>query len=218
MRTDWLPISASALVIGVMSLVLGSLLNPVAGSQDAAATLKVVENSGGRWLGMAVMYFIASITLSLGMPALLSLFTTRGRRLGLLAVAVFAVGAIGLAGYSMLMVFFRALVMHDALRAPGPTLDAVTHDAGLSTFLYGWIGAFYLGVTLVAIALFVARRTAKWVPFAFLFFLVMAPFTQSFGRLGTAVQIMALAVAFTGVAVASVSVEQQRRLATQPVF
>lgn len=218
MRKDWLPISASALVIGVMSLVLGSLLNPSAGSKDVGETLRVVEHSGGRWLGMAVMYFIASVALSLGLPALLSLFTTRGRRVGLLAVGVFAVGAIGLAGYAMLMVFFRALVVTDALKTSGQGLEAVTHEAGLTVFLYGWLGAFYLGVVLVAVALFVARSTPRWVPAMFVFFLAMAPFTSTLGRLGMAVQIMALAVAFTGVAVASVSEEQQRRLTAQPVF
>lgn len=218
MRTDWLPISASALVIGVMSLVLGSLLNPAAGSQNAAETLRVVENSGVRWLGMAVMYFIASVTLCLGMPALLSLFTNRGRRIGVVAVGVFSIGAIGLAGYAMLMVFFRALVEQNLLKTGGRSLETVTHDASLSVFLYGWIGAFYLGVALVAIALFVARPTPRWVPFTFVFFLVMAPLTSSLGRLGMAVQIMALAVAFTGVAVASVSAEQQRKLTAEPVF
>jgi hypothetical protein len=218
MRTDWLPISASALVIGVMSLVLGSLLNPTVGSKDAAATLRVVEQSDGRWFGMAVMYFIASIALSLGLPALLSLFTTRGHRLGLLAVGVFAVGSIGLSGYAMLMVFFRALVVKDALKASGQGLDAVTHEAGLTVFLYGWLAAFYLGVALVGVALLVARRTPRWVPFTFFFFLVLAPISPSLGRVGAAVQIMALAVAFTGVAVAAVSAEHERSLADQPVF
>lgn len=218
MRTEWLPMSASALVIGAMSLVLGALLNPVPGSQDAAATLRLVDHSGGRWLGMAVMYFIASVTLSLGLPALVSLFTKEGRRIGLLAVAVFAVGAIGLAGYAMLMVFFRALVQHDALRTTGEGLDAVTHDVGLSAFLYGWIACFYLGVLLVSVALFVSRKTARWVPYTLVFFLAVGPFTPHLGRAGAALQILAFAVAFTGVAVAAVSTDHQRELARQPVF
>ncbi len=210
--------SASALVIGAMSLVLGSLLNPVPGSQDAAATLRVVEHSGGRWLGMAVMYFIASVALSLGLPALVSLFTKEGRRVGLLAVAVFAVGAIGLAGYAMLMVFFRALVENNALRVNAEGLDAVTHDVGLGVFLYGWIACFYLGVLLVVVALFVSRKTARWVPYTLVFFLAIGPFTSQLGRAASAVQILALAVAFTGVAMAAVSTDHQRDLARQPVF
>ncbi len=210
--------SASALVIGAMSLVLGSLLNPVPGSQDAAATLRVVEHSGGRWLGMAVMYFIASVALSLGLPALVSLFTKEGRRVGLLAVAVFAVGAIGLAGYAMLMVFFRALVENNALRVNAEGLDAVTHDVGLGVFLYGWIACFYLGVLLVVVALFVSRKTARWVPYTLIFFLAIGPFTSQLGRAAAALQILALAVAFTGVAMAAVSTDHQRDLARQPVF
>lgn len=215
-RTDWLPISASALVIGAMSLVLGALLNPISGSKDASATMHIVEHADARWLGMAVMYFIASLTLCLGLPAMLSLFVTRGRRLGLLAVGTFAIGAIGLSGYSMLMVFFRALVDKDLLKGRG--LDEMTHDAGLSIFLNGWIAGFYLGVLFIALALFVARKTDRWVPVLLLVFVAMMPFVSHLGRVGMAVQVLALAVAFTGIATAAVSGEHKRELERQPVF
>lgn len=203
MRSDWVQVSASALVIGAMSLVLGTLVNPVRAGQDAGATLRVVESSGGRWLAMAVMFFIASITLSLGLPAVLSLFEGRGRVTGLVAVSVFAVGTIGLSGYAMLMVFFRALVETDALKVSGAGLEQVTRDAGMSVFLYGWIACFYAGVVLLMLALFVARRTPTWVPVLFLVFLLLSPFASSLGRVGGAVQILAFAIALTGVAVSA---------------
>jgi hypothetical protein len=203
MRSDWVQVSASALVIGAMSLVLGTLVNPVRAGQDAGATLRVVESSGGRWLAMAVMFFIASITLSLGLPAVLSLFEGRGRVTGLVAVSVFAVGTIGLSGYAMLMVFFRALVETDALKVSGAGLEQVTRDAGMSVFLFGWIACFYAGVVLLMLALFVARRTPTWVPVLFLVFLLLSPFASSLGRVGGAVQILAFAIALTGVAVSA---------------
>jgi hypothetical protein len=215
-RTDWLPISASALVIGAMSLVLGALLNPITGSKDAAATMHIVEHADARWLGMAVMYFLASLALCLGLPAMLSLFVTRGRRLGLLAVGTFAIGTIGLSGYSMLMVFFRALVDKNLLKGRG--LDEMTHDAGLSIFLNGWIAGFYLGVLFIAIALFVARKTGKWVPILLLVFVAMLPFVSHLGRVGMAIQVIALAVAFTGIATEAVSAEHKRDLEREPVF
>lgn len=196
-------VSASALVIGAMSLVLGTLVNPIHAGQDAGATLRVVETSGGRWLAMAVMFFVASVTLSLGLPAVLSVFERRGRGTGLLAVCVFAVGTIGLAGYAMLMAFFRALVDRDALKVAGAGLEQVTKDAGLSVFLYGWIACFYAGVILLMLALFLARRTPTWVPLLLLVFLVLSPFASSLGRIGAAVQILALAIALTGVAFAA---------------
>src|SRR5215213_2133098 len=99
MRTDWVPLSASALVIGAMSLVLGVLLNPADAGESAAGTLRVVNAAGGRWLGL---------------PSVLTLFDDRGRKLGLAGAALFLVGAIGTCGYALLMVFFRAMVVHEA--------------------------------------------------------------------------------------------------------
>src|SRR5690606_6069912 len=100
MRSDWIPLSASALVVGAMALVFGALLNPQAGGDSAAETLRVVNEESGRWLGMAVMYFFASVAMTLGLPALLSLFTDKGKRTGFVAVGVFTIGVIGLAGFS----------------------------------------------------------------------------------------------------------------------
>jgi len=199
MRSDWLPYSASALVTGAMALVLGALLNPLAGRQNAAQALRVVDSSGGRWLGMAVMFFLASVTLTLGLPALWSLFRDRGHRSGLLAISVFAVGAVGLSGYAMLLVFVRALVAHDMITAVN--IDVLAHDSGLKYFLYGWVSGFYLGVLLVALALFLARRTSRWVPTLFLVYLALAPFGSSLGRLGMTIQVLALALGLTAVAI-----------------
>lgn len=216
MRTDWVPYSASALVIGAMSMVLGAVLSPLSGSQRAAETLRVAGQEDGRWLGMAVMYFLASIFLTLGLPAMLSLFVNRGRGLGLLAVGVFSVGAIGLSGFAMLMVFIRTLVIGDLLKSTG--LDRMSDDLGLSIFLYGWIGGFYLGILLIAVALFVARKTPTWVAALLLVFVIAMPFVEHLGRVGSALQVMALAVAFTGIATAAVSDEHKRELKAQPVF
>lgn len=216
MRTDWVPYSASALVIGGMSMVLGAVLNPLSGSGRAAEALRVAGQEDGRWLGMAVMYFLASVFLTLGLPALLSLFVRRGRSLGLVAVGVFSVGAIGLSGFAMLMVFMRTLVIQDLLRST--SLERITNDLGLSIFLYGWVAGFYLGILLIAVALFVARKTPVWVGALMLFFVVALPFAQYLGRVGSALQVLALAVAFTGVATAAVSDEHKRELSGQPVF
>jgi hypothetical protein len=200
-RIEWLPISASALVTGVMALVLGALLNPTMQEQDPAATLGVVSQHGGRWLGMAVLFFLASVALTLGLPAMLTLFTRRGRVLGLLGVGIFSVGAIGTSGYAMLMVFFRALVENDAVR-PAP-LEAVVGDVGLSVFLYTWVGCFYGGLFVIALALFRARKTALWVPALLLVYLATTPMANQAGRVGMTMQLLLLAIAFTGVATAA---------------
>lgn len=212
MRSDWIPPSASALVIGVMALVFGTLLNPADADASSVDTMRVVAEEGGRWLGMSVMYFAASVTLALGLPSLLSLFTVRARGLGLLGVAVFSIGVLGTAGYAMLLVFFRALVNADAIQ--DAKLEDVTADNGLSIFLYGWVAGFYVGLLLIAIALLVAKRTPAWVSILIFVFVAMFPFVSAIGKVGQTVQVMALAVAFTGIAIAAVNQVHQRPFVT----
>ena len=210
MRTEWIPLSAAALITGVMALVLGALLNPLMGDPSPAQTVRVADEEGFRWLTMAVMYFLGSVSLTLGMPTLLSMFTGRGRSVGLLGVAVFTVGIVGMAGYAMLMVFYKALVSEDAIR-PG-AMEAVVQDTGLSTILYVWIGGFLVGILLIAIALFRARKTAVWVPILLLAFLALMPVASRLGPAGSAIQLMTLAAAFTGVATKASSPEHRADL------
>lgn len=201
MRSEWVPWAASVLVIGVMALVLAILLNPAVGDQSASDALRVVAGNSGRWLAMSVLFFAASVALTLGLPAILALFDRRGRRLGLLAVTVFSIGTIGMSGYGMLLVFFRALVLNGAVE--GKLLDQVISDNGLSSFLFGWLGCFYGGVVLIALALLWARSTPVWVPCVMLAFVALLPVVSSLGTVGQALQMLALAVAFTGIAVAA---------------
>ena len=216
MRFDWVPWSASALVVGVMSLVFGSLLNPAEAASSTTETLHVVNQDGGRYLAMAVMFFFASVTLTLGLPAILSVFDRRGRRLGLVGVGVFTLGTVGTCGFAMLQVFFRALVEIGALRSS--ELEMVAKDRGLSMFLFTWIGGFYGGVLLIAIALFLARSVPRWVPALMVGFVAVFPFASQLGRVGMAAQVLALAVAFTGIAMAAVSGDTQKLPAREPAF
>jgi hypothetical protein len=216
MRSDWVPLSASALVIGAMALVFGSLLNPADAGASSAETLRVVNENSARWVAMSVMFVLASLGLTLGLPSVLILFQRRARKLGLTALAVFTIGTIGTAGYAMLMVFFRAIVVADALRAGA--LEEVTHEPGLAVFLNGWIVGFYGGIALLALALYVARSVPRWVPALLALFVALLPFSTHLGRVGSAIQVMALAVAFTGMAMAAVTGEHQRDLSESPAF
>ncbi len=215
MRNDWVPISASALVIGAMSLVFGSVLNPADPGASSAETFRVVTDESARWQGMAVMYTLASVALTLGLPAVLTLFDRRGRTFALVAVVVFSVGAIGTCGYAMLMVFFRALVVTGALH--GGQLEHVTQDRGLALFLAGWIACFYGGALLIAVALLRAGTAPRWVPGLLVLFVVLLPFASHLGRIGSALQVMAFATAFTGIAVNAVARANQAAPSRQPV-
>jgi hypothetical protein len=77
--------------------------------------------------------------------------------------------------------------------------------------VYVWIFGFYGGVLLLAAGLFVAKRTQTWVPGLLLVFVAMMPVVSYLGRVGMAVQVMSLAVAFTGIAMAAVTDEERSR-------
>jgi hypothetical protein len=209
MRTDWVPLAASALVIGAMSLVLGSVLNPADSGATTGELVQVVDEDGERWLAMAVMYLFASLALILGLPCVLMLFEGRGRRLGVLGVSLLVVGAVGTCGYAALTLFFRALVLADAIRTD--RLTDVVDDAGIRFFLTGWVACFYGGVLVVAVGLLVARTAPRWIPVVLLAFVALLPLGPYIGRIGNAAQVMGLAVAFTGIAMTAVSDERGRR-------
>ncbi|HET7385854.1 MAG TPA: hypothetical protein VFJ19_04230 [Nocardioidaceae bacterium] len=213
MRKSWLPLSASALVVGAMALVFGSLLNPSSGAESTLQTIHTVREQGARWLAMAVMYFGASLGLALGMPALLTLLPRRGRGTGITGIGLFGVGIAGTAGFAMLMVFFRALVTQRALKPHGLTM--VAGDPSLIVMLAIWIGGFYAGALLISIALFMSRRTPTWVPVLLLVFVVMMPIAPHLGRVGQAVQVLALGIGFTGVAVSAISEQARREVARE---
>jgi hypothetical protein len=203
MRSQWIPVSASALVIGVMALLLGSVLNPTDSGDSVGQTLRVVADQGPRWVAVAVLYFCASIAMTLGLPTILSLFRRRARWLGMAGTGVLSLGVIGMSGYAMLMVFLHALVKANAINMEN--IDTATSDLGLSIFLYVWIGGFVGGVLLIALALWRAGETPRWVPVLMLVFIGLFPVSSHIGRLGSALQVFALAVAFTGIAMAATS-------------
>jgi hypothetical protein len=169
MRIDWVPYSAASLVLGATALSVGALVTPQLGEQNVLLS----DFADTRWLAVAVLYFVASAALTVGMPSVITLFERRGGRLGLSAVGVFTVGTLGIAGYAFLIAFMRALAQDG--KVGSLDLEAITQDAGLLALLYGWIGAFYLGELLLAVALFRGRSTPRWIPVVLLVHVAMFP-------------------------------------------
>lgn len=159
---DWLPVSAAALVTGAMALLLASVLTQ--NGETAADTLLIVEEASGRWLGGALMYFLASVGLVLGLPSIIVLVRGPGRRTTMAACSVLAVGYVGTAAYAAMLVFLRALVVTDSVDAAA--INDVSDEAGLLVFVAIWVGAFYVGELLLAVALLRAGPgvIGRWVP------------------------------------------------------
>jgi len=160
-NSSWVPTSAGALVTGVLALFAGVLLLPATGG-DTAETLRMVREEDGRWLGVGVMLFLGGAGMMLGLPACMVLFRRRGRVLGGIGVVVMALAAAATAGYAMLVVFFRALVLSEAIRPDA--FDAVLNDTGLTIMLLGWVVSFYVGELLLAVAVLRSGTVARWIP------------------------------------------------------
>ena len=207
MRLDWVPVSAAAFVTGVMALAFGSLLAPSGSS--AVETLAIVQRQDDRWLIVAIIYFIAAVGLTLGLPSVMTLFERRGRTLGLWSVLALCMGFLGTAGYSMIMVFFRALAINGGINVDA--LDRVTEERGLVAFLLGWVAAFVLGETLLAVALLRARAVPRWVPATMLVHVASVLVANLLPGVLTRASVMLLAVAFAGVAIQAVARDSARR-------
>lgn len=206
-RMDWLPISAALLVTGALALGLGSFLLP--SSDGTADTLRIVQHQGGQWLTVAAILFLASVCLTLGLPTIFTLFDRRGWLLALIGAIVFEIGLIGTAGFSMLMVFFRSLVVTDALS--DRSLEDATSEAGLTVFLVGWIVALYLGELLLGVALLRARATPRWVPLALIGHAVSVLIAPLLPELASKALILLLVAGFCGIAIQATAPGVRRR-------
>ena len=206
---DWLPVSAALLLTGALALCAGGFLLPSSDDGSASETLRIVQEQGGQWMAAAVILFIASVCLTLGLPAIMTLIQRRGWRIGLVAGIVLEIGFIGTAGFAMLMVFFRALVKTDALR--GQNFDAVASEAGLAAFLYVWIIGLYLGELLLAIALLRARTTPRWVPVALILHVATFPLGDVLPEYLGKATVLLLVVGFAGIAIQATATPEARR-------
>ena len=206
---DWVPISAALLLTGALALCLGSFLLPQA--EDSSDSLRVVIEQDNRWLAVAVIFFLGSVFLTLGLPSALTLFERRGRILGLAGAVALEVGFIGTAGFAMLMVFFRSLVKEDALRAGA--LDAAASETGLAVFLAIWVGGFYLGELLLGIGLLRARSTPPWVPVALIVHAAAVLFSELLPEYLSKGLVLLLVAGFAGIAIQATSPEVRRRFA-----
>ena len=207
MRMDWLPISAALLVTGALALCLGAFLLP--SSDSTADTLRIVQQQGGQWLTVASIFFLGSVCLTLGVPAILTLFDRRGWTLGMISALVLEVGFIGTAGFAMLMVFFRSLVITDALRDQG--LEDASSEAGLTVFLTLWIAGLYLGELLLGLALLRARATPRWVPLALIAHALSFVVSSFLPEVLSKALILLLVAGFCGIAIQATQPGPRRR-------
>jgi hypothetical protein len=187
------------------------MLNPGGPGDSPGSQYLTAGDNAGRWLAMSVLFFIGAALLVLGTPAVTTLFEERrGRGLGLLGSAVFAVGCVGVGGIAALMLMFRALALegYQGGTIPGEDVDLVVQaleEGSLALAVMLWSYAFMLGVVLIALGLLRGKRVPRWVPLMLLGFIGVQLVTPLFEgdtlvRVLASTSLLLLAAGFTGVA------------------
>ncbi|PVG84441.1 hypothetical protein DDE18_02175 [Nocardioides gansuensis] len=212
MRAEWVSGSAAALVFGALSLLLGFSLSPLPQDQTVSKSVLAASDVPGQWLFSALMLFVAAIGLTLGTVALLTLLRAgdhRNRRLAVLAISLYTIGTIGMAGYAMVLVLLRALVLNDVLVLEG--FDRVMEDPGFRGLSAIWLGGFLLGLALLAIGMLRTDTAGRWVPALLLAFVASQLMPLPGANVTTVLQFVVLAVALTGAGLAANDLTEERR-------
>lgn len=171
MGTGWLPWSAASLASGAVLLVLGALSMPP--TTEVGQVVDVVTHQDAAWLMASASLFLASVGLTMGLPAILWLFPRRHQAAGLVGLWIWAFGTIGTAGVAGLLILFRAVVRTVALSPD--QVEALSRDRLLSLGLAAVSVAFYLGELVIALVLLRGRSVPRWVPVVILLHVAMAP-------------------------------------------
>lgn len=172
MGAGWLPWSAASLASGAVLLVLGALSMPP--TSEVGQVIGVVMNQDAAWLMATASFFLASVGLTMGLPAILWLFPRRHQTVGLVGLWIWAVGTIGTAGVASLLVLFRAVVRTVDLTPE--QVEELSRDPLLRLGLGTISVAFYLGELVVALVLMRGRAAPAWVPALLLLHVAVAPF------------------------------------------
>jgi hypothetical protein len=195
-RIDWVPYSASALVVGASALSVGALLSPR--TDDTRRLVTLVQDSPDQWMAMVGLYLVSSVGLVLGLPSVLSLFERRGSRTALVAVAVFTVGCLGTVAYAVLLAVYRAMVIEEQLTS---SIEELARQADLIPVLVVWVATFLLGEVLLGIALLLARAVPRWIPIVILVHAALALFSQAMPQALATVVSLLITVGLAGLGI-----------------
>jgi hypothetical protein len=185
------------LASGAVLLVLGALSMPP--TTDVGQVIGVVTHQDDAWLMATASFFLASVALTMGLPAMLWLFPRRHHAIGLVGLWTWAVGTIGTAGVAALLVLFRAVVR--TVELTPEEVEAISRDPLLRLGTGAVVGAFFLGELVVALVLLRGRATPPWVPTVLLLHVAIAPVAHLLPAHLQGAQTIVLGVGLMGVAV-----------------
>ncbi len=159
---DWLPVSAAALLTGATALFFGALVTPRP-TRDGSLVRRAVTE-GESWTVVAALLTVGAVGLVVGLPCLLTLFQRTAFRTALAAAVLLAAGSVMLAAFAQQLLLLRSLARHGAVT--DRTVEAMSENDVQQALIGAGFLVFYVGEVVLALALFRARTTPAWVPWA----------------------------------------------------
>lgn len=191
-----------------MLLVLAALALP--STSEVGQVVGTVRREDAAWLMASAAFFLASVALTMGLPAILTLIPARRQVVGMVGVWIWAVGTIGTSALAAFLVLFRATVRVVDI---SPTdVEQLGRDPVLTLGLLFVIGAFYLGELVVALVLLLGSRLPRWIPALLLVHIAVAPVNHLLPQQLQGVQAVVLGVGLMALAVRSTEVWAASRM------
>ena len=182
-----------------MLTVLGALTVPSTG--EVGQVIEAVRGDGAAWVMASASFFLASIGLTMGLPAILWLFHGRNQASVLVGLWIWSVGTIGTAGVAAVLILFRATVQ--SVGVTPAEVEALGQDPSLRVGLLAVLGAFYLGELMVAVLLLRWRVVSRWVPGVMLAHVAVAPVNDLLPPEAQGLPAILLGIGLVGIAVKS---------------
>lgn len=154
-----------------MLLVLAALTLPP--TSEVGQVVGTVRREDAAWLMASAAFFLASVALTMGLPAILTLIPERRQVAGLVGIWIWSIGTIGTSALAAFLVHFRATVM--VVELSPADVESLSSDPVLSIGLLFVFGCFYLGELVVALTLLLASRLPRWIPALLLVHIAAAP-------------------------------------------
>ena len=153
-----------------MLVVLGSLAMPP--TSEVGQVIDAIDQQDAAWLMASASFFLASVALTMGLPAVLTLVPGRRHLAGMVGLWIWAIGTIGTSALAAFLVLFRATVR--VVEISPTDVEQLGRDPVLRWSLLFVIGAFYLGELLVALVLLRSHSVPSWVPLVLLAHIAIA--------------------------------------------
>jgi hypothetical protein len=185
------------LASGAVLLVLAALAMPP--TSEVGQVVQAIEQQDAAWLMASASFFLASVALTMGLPAILFLVPTRNQVAAMVGVVIWSVGTIGTSALAAFLILFRATVR--VVSISPEDVEDLGRDQVLGLSLLFVVVAFYLGELVVGVVLLRASVVPRWIPGLLILHVALAPFEDTLPAQLQGFPTIVLGVALMGVAV-----------------